>query len=111
MAVLNYLINDPQANILLQAERGVPANSALAVEIAEELNKLDATYGTAANYLAIVAENSSPIFPPLPNYAGTANDDVIKYLSDEMLAPTPGMTPEEAGAYFVDTVNDLAANY
>ncbi len=111
VAVLNYLINDPQANILLQAERGVPANSALAVEIAEELNKLDATYGTAANYLAIVAENSSPIFPPLPNYAGTANDDVIKYLSDEMLAPTPGMTPEEAGAYFVDTVNDLAANY
>ena len=111
VAFLNYLINDPQGNIKLQAERGVPANSAMAVEIADELNKLDATYGTAANYLAIVAENSSPIFPPLPNYAGTANDDVIKYLSDEMLAPTPGMTPEEAGAYFVDTVNDLAANY
>ena len=78
------------------------------IGIEEDLNII---FGTAADYLAIVAENSSPIFPPLPNYAGTANDDVIKYLSDEMLAPTPGMTPEEAGAYFVDTVNDLAANY
>ncbi|MBR4332605.1 MAG: carbohydrate ABC transporter substrate-binding protein [Clostridia bacterium] len=111
VAFLNYLINDPQGNIKLQAERGVPANSAMAVEIADELNKLDATYGTAAEYLAIVAENSSPIFPPLPAYAGTANDEVIKYLSDEMLAPNPGMTAEEAGAYFVENVNDLAANY
>ena len=111
VAFLNYLINDPQGNILLQAERGVPANSELAVQIADELNKLDATYGTAANYLAMVAENSSPIFPPLPAYAGTANDDIIKRLSDEVLVKNPSITAEEAGADFVDSVNDLAASY
>ncbi len=111
VAFLNYLINDPQGNILLQAERGVPANSELAVQIADELNKLDATYGTAAKYLAMVAENSSPIFPPLPAYAGTANDDIIKRLSDEVLVKNPSMTAEEAGADFVDSVNDLAASY
>ncbi len=111
VAFLNYLINDPQGNILLQAERGVPANSELAVQIADELNKLDATYGTAAKYLAMVAENSSPIFPPLPAYAGTANDDIIKRLSDEVLVKNPSITAEEAGADFVDSVNDLAASY
>ncbi len=111
VAFLNYLINDPQGNILLQAERGVPANSELAVQIADELNKLDATYGTAAKYLAMVAENSSPIFPPLPAYAGTANDDIIKRLSDEVLVKSPSITAEEAGADFVDSVNDLAASY
>ncbi len=111
VAFLNYLINDPQGNIKLQAERGVPANSAMAVEIADQLNELDPTYGTAANYLAIVAENSSPIFPPLPAYAGTANDDIIKRLSDEVLVKNPAITAEEAGADFVNSVNDLAASY
>ena len=111
VAFLNYLINDPQANILLKAERGVPANSSVAAEIADAVNEIDPTYGIAVAYLAVVEKCSSPIFPPLPAYAGTANDEVIKYLSDEMLAPNPGMTAEEAGAYFVDTVNDLAANY
>ena len=59
----------------------------------------------------MVAENSSPIFPPLPAYAGTANDDIIKRLSDEVLVKNPSITAEEAGADFVDSVNDLAANY
>ena len=59
----------------------------------------------------MVAENSSPIFPPLPAYAGTANDDIIKRLSDEVLVKNPSMTAEEAGADFVDSVNDLAASY
>ena len=111
VAFLNYLINDPQANIKLRAERGVPANAEVAAEIADAVNELDPTYGTAVDYLAVVAECSSPIFPPLPAYAGTANDDVIKRLSDEMLVKNPSMTAEEAGADFVDSVNDLAANY
>ena len=58
VAILNYLINDPQANTKLQAERGVPANSAVAAAIAEEVNKLDPTYGVAVEYLAKVDRKS-----------------------------------------------------
>jgi len=111
VAILNYLINDPQANTKLQAERGVPANSAVAAAIAEEVNKLDPTYGVAVAYLAKVETCSSPIFPPLPNYSGTVNDDVIKRLSDEALLKNPAYTAEELGADFVESANDIAQNY
>ena len=111
VAFLNYLINDPQANIKLRAERGIPANSAVAAEIADAVNEIDPTYGTAAAYLAKVEQCSSPIFPPLPAYAGTANDDIIKRLSDEVLVKNPSITAEDAGADFVNSVNDLAASY
>ena len=111
VAFLNYLINDPQANIKLRAERGVPANSSVAAEIADAVNEIDPTYGTAVAYLAVVETCSSPIFPPLPAYAGTANDDIIKRLSDEVLVKNPAITAEEAGADFVNSVNDLAASY
>ena len=62
-------------------------------------------------YLAKVEQCSSPIFPPLPAYAGTANDDVIKRLSDEILVKNPAISAEDAGADFVNSVNDLAASY
>ena len=111
VAVLNYLINDPQANILLKAERGVPANSEVAAAIAEEVNKIDPTYGVAVDYLAIVEKNSSPIFPPLPSYSGTVNDDVLKRLSDDALLKNPTRTAEEMGADLVDSAKDIAENY
>ncbi|MBQ9210576.1 MAG: extracellular solute-binding protein [Clostridia bacterium] len=111
VAVLNYLINDPQANILLKAERGVPANSSVAAEIAEEVNKIDPTYGVAVDYLAIVEDNSSPIFAPLPSYVGEVNADVLKRLSDEALLKNPAYTAEELGADFVESTNDIASNY
>ena len=111
VAILNYLINDPQANTIMRAERGVPANSEVAAEIADAVNALDPTYGVAVDYLAFVEQNSSPIFSPLPSYAGTVNDDVIKRLSDEALLKKPEMTAEECGADFVDSTNEIAADY
>ena len=111
VAVLNYLINDPQANVLLKAERGVPANGQVAADIAEEVNKIDPTYGTAVDYLAIVENNSSPIFPPLPSYAGTVNADVLQRLSDEALLKNPEYSAEELGAMFVEMTNEIAADY
>ena len=111
VAFLNYLINDPQANIKLKAERGVPANSAVAAEIADAVNEIDPTYGTAVAYLAKVEQCSSPIFPALPAFSGTVDDDIIKRLSDEVLVKNPSITAEQAGADFVESVNDLAANY
>ncbi len=111
VAVLNYLINDPQANIKLRAERGVPANSSVAAEIAEEINKIDPSYGVAVEYLAFVEQNSSPIFPPLPSYVGQVNADVLQQLSDEALLKGTSATAEELGAQFVELTNDIASEY
>ena len=111
VAFLNYLINDPEGNIKLRAERGIPANSAVAAEIADAINEIDPTYGLAVDYLAFVQDNCSPIFPPLPVYAGTANEDVIRRLSDEALLANPAYTAEELAADFVESVNDIASNY
>ena len=109
LGITSWASANPQASNYMK--RGVPANSAVAAEIADAVNEIDPTYGIAVNYLAVVQECSSPIFPPLPNYAGTANDDIIKRLSDEVLVKNPSITAEQAGADFVDSVNDLAANY
>ncbi len=63
--VLNFLINDVDANNILLAERGIPAPSDVAEAIAPNL--------TPANQKAVeflnttVAENSSEIFAPLPD--------------------------------------------
>ena len=111
VAFLSYLINDPQGNTILQAERGVPANSEVAAAIADAVNEIDPTYGVAVDYLALVEENSSPIFPPLPSYAGTANADVIQRLSDEALLNPPQITPEDAGEDFVNSTNEIAEDY
>ena len=111
VAFLNYLINDVQANTILRAERGVPANSEVAAAIADEVTKLDPTYGMAVEYLAFVEENSSPIFPPLPSYAGTVQTEVIQTLSEECLLKGTSMTAEEAAQTLVDMTAEIASDY
>ena len=111
VAILNYLINDVQANTLLRAERGVPANSDVAAAIADAVSETDATYPIIVNYLDFVGENSKTIFPPLPAYAGTVNTDVIQHLSEEALDPGTSETAESLGAAFVEEANSIAADY
>lgn len=111
VAFLNYLINDVQANTIMRAERGVPANSEVAAAIADEVTKLDATYGMVVEYLAFVAENSSPIFPPLPSYAGTAQTEVIQMLAEECLLEGTSMTAEEAAQTLVEMTAEIASDY
>lgn len=111
VAFLNYLLNDVQGNILLRAERGVPPCTATAVAIAEEVSKIDATYPASVEYLTFVGENCSPIFPTLPSYVGTAQTEVIQYLSEECLQKTPSMTAEEAGAFAVEQIADIALSF
>ena len=111
VAFLNYLLNDVQGNILLRAERGVPPCTATAAAIAEEVGKADPTYPASVEYLAFVGENCSPIFPPLPSYAGTAQTEVIQYLAEEMLLKNPSMTAEEAGAFAVEQIADIASSF
>lgn len=111
VAFLNYLINDVEANKLLRAERGVPASSAVAAAIADEVIKNDATYGAVVDYLAFVENNSSAIFGPLPSYAGTAQTEVIQMLSEECLMKEPSMTAEEAAQTLIEMTNDIASSF
>lgn len=111
VAFLNYLINDVEANKLLRAERGVPASSAVAAAIADEITKNDATYGMVVDYLAFVENNSSAIFPPLPSYAGTAQTEVIQMLAEECLLKEPTMSAEEAAETLIEMTNDIASSF
>lgn len=111
VAFLNYLINDPKANTILQAERGVPANSEVAAAIAEEVTKIDPTYSLVVDYLAFVEKNSSAIFPPLPGYSGTVNQDVILPLTEEAHMAKPSMTAEACAKQLVEDTASIAADY
>ena len=111
VAFLNYLLNDVQGNILLRAERGVPPCTATAAAIADEVGKADPTYPASVDYLAIVGENCSPIFPPLPSYAGTAQTEVIQMLAEECLLKGTSMTAEEAGQMAVEMIADIASSF
>ena len=111
VAILNYLINDVDANTLLRAERGIPANGDVAAAIADEVSKTDASYPIIVNYLDFVGDNSKTIFPPLPGYAGTVNTDVIQHLSEEALDPNTSYSAEDLGQAFVDEANKIAADY
>lgn len=111
VAFLNYLINDPQANTILRAERGVPANSEVAAAIAEEVTKVDPTYGLVVDYLAFVEKNSSPIFPPLPGYSGTVNQDVLLPLTEEAHLAKPTMTAEQCAKQLIEDTANIAADY
>ena len=111
VAFLNYLINDVQANTILRAERGVPANSEVAAAIADEVTKIDATYGLVVEYLAKVETCCSSIFPPLPSYAGTVQTEVIETLAGELLLKEPTMSAEEAAQTLVEQTAEIASDY
>ncbi|MBQ1492243.1 MAG: extracellular solute-binding protein [Blautia sp.] len=111
VAILNYMINDVDANTLLRAERGIPANGDVAEAIADTVSQTDKTYPIIVDYLDFVADNSSTIFPPLPGYAGTVNTDVIEGISSEALDPNTSYTAAELGAEFVDGANFVAESY
>ena len=61
--------------------------------------------------LAFVGDgNCSPIFPPLPSYAGTAQTEVIQMLAEECLLKGTDMTAEKAGEMAVEMIQKIAAN-
>ncbi len=111
VAILNYLINDVEANTLLRAERGVPANSEVAAAISDAVSETDYTYPLIVEYLDMVADNSTTIFPPLPGYAGTVNTDVIEGLTSRALSKNPSDTPADLAKEFVEGANQIAADY
>jgi multiple sugar transport system substrate-binding protein len=111
VAILNYLINDVEANKILQAERGVPANSDVASAITESVSATSDVYGTCVSYLEYVNANCSAIFPAQPGYLGTVQTEVLQTLSEDCLTKGTSMTAEEAGQYLYEMTAEIAADY
>lgn len=81
--ILNFLINDVDANKAMAAERGIPASSVVADAIAPSL---DETQQMVIKYLnEVVAENSSAIFPPLVAKTAEVINGPIKEIAEKVL--------------------------
>lgn len=100
--VLNYIINDIDANNVLLAERGIPAATAVADAIAENLSEENKKEIVLVN--DVVAPNSSLITPVAPPKAAEvhqlANELVEKIMYGEL-------TSEEASAQLYQQGNTI----
>ena len=70
--VLNFLTNSMEANDILLGERGVPASSVVADEIAPKMSEVDQKVVAFIN--EVVTPNCSPIDPPQPDGASEVYD-------------------------------------
>ena len=70
--VLDFMINSSDANNILLGERGVPAPTDIAEEVAPQLSEIDKKVTAFIN--DVVTPNSSPINPPQPDGASEVYD-------------------------------------
>ena len=63
--IINFLTNSSEANDILLGERGVPASSVIAGELAPKMSDVDQRVIRFVN--EVVTPNSSPINPPAPD--------------------------------------------
>lgn len=70
---INFFVNDLEANEVLLAERGVPVSTVVAEHL---LPLLDPVNAATFDFLALVAEDASPIQPPDPPGAADLRDNV-----------------------------------
>lgn len=80
--VVNYMINDVDANMIMLGERGIPASSVVAEEISPKTTETTQLVSKFVN--DVVAPNSSKISPPIPtganevyNASNTILDEVL----------------------------------
>lgn len=111
MASLNYLINDVKGNEILARRARRTRQQRSGAAIADAVNEVDPTYGIAVEYLSFVETNSSPIFPPPPSYAGTAQTEYIQLMAEECLLKGTSITAAEAAETLVDGINEIAESY
>jgi multiple sugar transport system substrate-binding protein len=100
---INWLLNDEEANKIMNAERGVPASSKI-----RELLKPTLTdrQKDMFNYTDITLKNASKSDPPEPQ--GVV--EVRKVMTDNIDAVLYGkMTPENAAKDFKQKANDILA--
>ncbi len=104
VAVLNYIINDIDANNVLLAERGIPAPKAVADAISPNLTEENQKEIHLIN--DVVSPNSSKITPPAPSKASEVHN-LANELTEQVLYGQ--MTAEEASAKLFTDGNVMLA--
>lgn len=103
VAVLNFLMNDVDANVAMAAERGIPASTVVAEAIAPTLDEVQQAVITYLN--DVVAESCSDIFPPLVNSTAEVINGPIKEIAEKVLYGQ--MTATEAAQELFDRTNEI----
>jgi multiple sugar transport system substrate-binding protein len=74
---ISFFLNNPEANDILAADRGVPPSSAVREHMAESLSPAQVLI---FDFVARVSEDASPINPPDPPGAGDIRDNIWRPL-------------------------------
>jgi multiple sugar transport system substrate-binding protein len=101
---MHYIINDIEANKILNAQRGMPVNS----RVREALKPTFNTQQQAiADYLDLVGDHSSPVDPPAPS-GTTQLDTLLKDLEQQIAFEKT--TPKDAYKKLVEMGKQVAAS-
>lgn len=103
--VLDFLTNSVECNLILLAERGLPASSVVTDGIASELDELQQM--AAAYVEEVVTPNSSPISPAAPERS-TEVLDMLDQLQEQVCYSQ--MTAEEAAQQLFTNGNAILGN-
>ena len=103
--VINYLVNNVDANLIIKGERGVPINKEVRQAVSESLDDPNAV--KVFELFDWIGDYTSEIDPPNPTYVQEASNLVISYF-DAMLYGE--MTPQEtAEAIYTEGNSILSA--
>lgn len=101
--LINFWINDIDANRILAAERGVPISGKVRAAMNDSLRD---SVRMTFDYIQLAAYHSGPIDPPEPSGAGEVTQ-LIKEINEEVLF---GRTsPQEAAERIIREANELLA--
>ena len=75
VAMINFLVNDIDANLIIKGERGVPINSEVRAAVRESLDDPNAV--KVFELFDWIGDYTSPIAPPTPSYVSEATDVII----------------------------------
>ena len=103
--ILDFLTNSMEANDILLGERGVPASSVVAAEIAPKMSEVDQKVVAFIN--DVVTPNSSPIDPPQPDGASEVYDVLNKTVEKVCYGE---MDAQQAAEYFFAEAEKIMAS-
>jgi multiple sugar transport system substrate-binding protein len=93
--VIDFLMNDKDANLVLGVERGVPASSAIRAAVEPTLDELGKSM---AQYIAFISDKVGPLPAPPPSGAGEI-PSVLRRVNEQI--GFGRQTPAEGARQFV----------
>lgn len=98
VALVNFLINDPEAGKILGMSRGIPPNAEIAEQIVPQLSPKEKQI---ADYVAYLREPGNSAGAPAPDPAGTRNIRSEMFDRHSQSVMFGKATPEQAALAFV----------